>query len=167
MQQPGRWWIGLIALLVLWPLANLAAAEPLPRAEAKDAGTEPPLARPFEWQAARSADTLDLSGVAPSSEARDAIRAKAGALFPKLKIVDTTSVARGAPSGDFTALAVHVLETLAKLDGGGATIRDDQVTVSGTARNGADIPAMEKELRATLPKPFHLVLLRLQPPASP
>ena len=74
-------------------------------------------------------------------------------------------MARGAPSGDFIGMAGHVLDALSKLDGGGATVHDDQVTVSGTAHNGDDVPAIEKELRATLPKPFRLILLRIQPPA--
>ena len=155
MHQSSKWRIGLIALLMLCPMAGLRGAEDQ---------TKLPVAQPFEWQAARSADTLDLSGHVPSAKAHDAIRAKAGTLFPKLKIVDTTGPAPGAPSGDFVSMAGHVLDALSELDGGGATVQDDQVTVSGTAHNGGDVPKIEKELRATLPKPFHLILLRIQPP---
>ncbi len=38
------------------------------------------------------------------------------------------------------------------------------MTLSGTTRDADDIPAIDKSLRADLPKPFAIALLRLQPP---
>ena len=142
----------------------ITAAKPPQGSTAVETRIEPPLAKPFEWQAARSGDTLTLSGVAPSSEARDAIKGKAASLFPKLKLVDTMSLARGAPPGDFAGVAGHALDALAKLDGGGATLHDAQLTVSGTARDADDRGAIEKDLHAALPKPYEVALLRVQPP---
>ena len=143
--------------------ATMAAKSPS-TSSALETQIEPPLARPFEWQAAVSGDTLTLSGVAPSPNAREAIKTKAASLFPKLKIIDTTGVARGAPAGNFAAVAGHTLDALAKLDGGGATIHDAQVTVSGTTRNADDRQAIDKALHAAVSKPYELALLRLRAP---
>ena len=145
----------------------MATAPPPPGSSAIDMRIEPAIAKPFIWQAARSGDTLTLSGDAPSLDARKAIDAKAASIFPKLKLADTMGVARGAPPGDFAGVADHALEALAKLEGGDVTIHDTQVEVSGTVHAADDRQAIDNDLHAAIAKPYALLLKLRAPNVSP
>jgi len=113
----------------------------------------PPLANPFTWSANRSTRQLVVSGYVPSEEVREELFAHAKELFPNLAIIDRTETARGVPEG-WVQAARTVLDQLALLDTGTASLEGSKLTLSGEAKDQADAERIRKRLGVATPIGF-------------
>lgn len=101
----------------------------------------PPFVKPYVFTAVNTGAGVALSGSAPSTMSRDAIRAAAEAAFPGGKIDNGLTLAGGAPQGNFDAVAGQAVATIAKLTDGKAVLTDDKLVISGRAVNFATADA--------------------------
>jgi outer membrane protein OmpA-like peptidoglycan-associated protein len=112
--------------------------------------------RPFLWSAKRDGFRLEISGSAPSNEAKAAIRAAVAQAFPNDRVVDSTTVAGGAPSPYFTQVVSTAIQRLAALNSGEVRIADDQLVFIGDGNQSA-VNALRAAF-ANPPAPFRIRL---------
>ncbi len=91
-----------------------------------------PDAKPYLFSAALAGGTLRLTGDVPDAATRAALVAAAGKANPGAKIVDAMTYASGAPP-HFGALAGAASAALADLNPGTASLKDQALTLAGTA----------------------------------
>ncbi|MBV8863547.1 MAG: hypothetical protein JO082_14195 [Mycobacterium sp.] len=99
----------------------------------------------------RSGDDIKLSGDFPSAEAKasllDAVKASFG---PNVKIVDKLRINPDVTSLDFSNAAT-IFNAAASIPDFGLSVKGDTVTLSGTARSGAQQEAVEQAANAAWP----------------
>ncbi|HVY85037.1 MAG TPA: hypothetical protein VG943_07880 [Caulobacterales bacterium] len=93
--------------------------------------------RPFAWRAWRDGSSLVLSGAVPSERARRTLLTEAGALFPNAVSLDQMHAAGGAPSSNWTAVALDALKQLSMLNSGEARISDNEIVITGGGTQAA------------------------------
>jgi outer membrane protein OmpA-like peptidoglycan-associated protein len=93
--------------------------------------------QPYTWGARREGDGVVLTGAAPSAYAREAIQDMASRAFATASPVNSMHIAGGAPSADFTDLALTAIRILARLNSGEVRIIDDQIVVIGDGGQAA------------------------------
>jgi outer membrane protein OmpA-like peptidoglycan-associated protein len=108
---------------------------------------------PFTWQATRMGESLHLTGHVPTARAREALRARAKAAFPRGEIDDDTVLAAGAPGGDWAGIAGDAIEQIAKLNRGEARLVDSQLVILGEGEAAA-VEAMRQHYGEGVPQPF-------------
>lgn len=91
-----------------------------------------PTVKPFVWTANHNSNQVVLTGYVPGERARADILSAAKAAFPRDNVVDRMEIAEGAANGH-TAAVVAVLKNLAMLEEGNAEIRDQALSLQGTA----------------------------------
>ncbi len=121
------------------------------------------LVSPFVWSAAKAGDTLRLTGNIPDDALRVTLREAAGDANPDHRVVDETTVARGAPPG-MAAAARFALTLLAFLEDGTATLTDDRLAVDGTARDGERYEAARDLVAAGAEPAVTIADARILPP---
>lgn len=103
---------------------------------------EAPAVSPFVWRATRTANgRLVLTGHAPSAGIQAGLSEHVAA-HSGLPLDDRTTVARGAPDGNWAAIARAGLDALGEMGSGEARLEDHTLTVTGLA--------METPVRARL-----------------
>ncbi|MEM8877960.1 MAG: OmpA family protein [Pseudomonadota bacterium] len=119
-------------------------------------GIEIPTVSPHRFTVEREEGRLNLTGFAPSFEARAVAVSEADRLFPEASIESDIAVAGGGvDAGRWSQGATYLLGQLARLRVGNGEISDNSITVTGEA---ATIAGYE-EARAALdavPAPFTL-----------
>ena len=114
----------------------------------------PPVISPFVWMASFNGGRLQLGGFVPDEKAREAISAVVAKQFgKKVAVVDRMNVAGGAPEGWLGAVSV-ILEQLALLEQGKASLSDAVLTFEGVAAKEATAQAVQKRVHGGLPAVF-------------
>lgn len=91
-----------------------------------------PVAIPFDWTAARTGDTILLTGHVPTEPIRQALQELVAVNQPQGRIEDRTVLARGAPP-DFQLGAEFALRILANLQSGSVSVVGSEISAEGLA----------------------------------
>jgi predicted flap endonuclease-1-like 5' DNA nuclease len=148
--------------LTMLPAAAAAAAVPV---AAMAAAPAPAAIRPYQWQAARDAATVTLTGYVPSEEARDRIVSNAQATLAPAAIIDKLQIGAGAPAG-MESMANTAHGHLARLDKGIASLIDTKYTLTGIAGTQTNYDSVIAGVRA-LPAGFSLAKVDIVAPPAP
>jgi OOP family OmpA-OmpF porin len=111
-----------------------------------------PEAKPFVWSAERDVVRVTLGGSAPLPASKSTLLEAARAALGKVEVVDQMNLARGAPQR-FDAAALLLIDQIGKLKDGKITLSDNQVSLSGMARDLGGREAIAAGL-SNLPKGF-------------
>ncbi|MEP9347338.1 OmpA family protein [Xanthobacter sp. KR7-225] len=134
----------------------------------KDETTLLPERRPFTFSAVKSGKTLALDGYVPSKYALARILAAARATGATVTGEDRLIRARGAPPGDFAALATFAIAQLDRLPSGRITLSDGALAIEGRAADLAGYDALRATMEGPLPQGMTLARFAVRPPvASP
>lgn len=154
-----------VAKLTTWPESATmpAMVAPMPSSAPADSGHA--LVKPYQWQAAKDAASVTLTGYAPSAEARDSVVAAAKAAIAPLAVIDKLQLGSGSPAG-LDGLAFAALGHLAKLDRGIASLIDTKYTLTGVAGTQANFDAVIGAVKA-LPAGFSLAKADIVAPPAP
>ncbi len=114
-----------------------------------------PRAKPYEWAAALSGQTVLLTGVVPSEQTRSLLRALVRERFPGKAVVDQLRLANGAPAG-FERAAREALRQLAQLESGEVTLVDAKLDLAGLAGNEITRERIQGALAARLPRHYRV-----------
>ncbi|QUS37905.1 OmpA family protein [Tardiphaga alba] len=109
-------------------------------------------AKPFVWVAERDNVRVTLWGTAPLPASKARIAEAAKAALPGTEVSDRTGLKRGAPPR-FDAAAILLLDQVAKLKEGKATIMDTNISMTGMARDLGGREAIAAALK-NLPEGF-------------
>lgn len=135
-------------------LAALPQGMTLARAE-----IAPPIVRPFNFEAEKTAAGTVLTGYIPNEAARATLVAAANAAGAP--VTDRLVVADGAPAGDFVGTGRALIGELGKLQNGKATLVDTQATITGLGQVGVTDDTVRANLRG-LPQGFQLVRAQIE-----
>ncbi|MGL4637666.1 MAG: hypothetical protein ACRCWF_16910 [Beijerinckiaceae bacterium] len=116
------------------PAAAVAAVAAVAAAAPKPAPVPagPAAVRPYQWQAAKDASSVTLTGYVPSEDARSKVVASAKTTLAPAAIVDKLQLGSGAPA-NLEGMASTAFGHLAKLDKGIASLIDTKYTLTGVA----------------------------------
>ena len=120
----------------------------------------PPEMKPYGWNAVFDGKIVTLSGAAPTIEARDAIMAKATALFGGAP-AGSLDIARGAPAGDFSGAVSFALTELSHLATGKASFVDGVLSISGDGKPNVSASGIEADAKTGLPQGFRIGKLEI------
>ena len=130
---------------------------------------DPPPEPKLRWSASYDRDVLELDGEVAGDAAKAELLRVAGAQFSAARIVDrATSV--GEPSEAWLATAREALGMLARLRRGKAELVNQELTISGEARDDGVMQAVRDALARGLPNGYggrHAVALRPDPTPAP
>ncbi len=113
----------------------------------------PPLVKPYTWRAAKSGSQLVLEGHTPSEDLREELFSAAKKEFARLVIIDRMEPGAGAPDR-FPAVVRMLLDRLAALKTGEATLRDREVAMRGEAPDKATADRLVADITAALPEGY-------------
>jgi predicted flap endonuclease-1-like 5' DNA nuclease len=134
--------------------AVMAAPKPMPAA-----------IRPYQWQAAKDAASVTLTGYVPTEEARGRVTAAAKSTLAPAAVIDKLQIGAGAPSG-LEGMASTAYGHLGKLDKGIASLIDAKYTLTGIAGTQANYDGVMAGVRA-LPAGYSLAKADIvAPPAA-
>lgn len=131
-----------------------------------DATTVLPLANPYVFGFERSGAMVKLTGAVPGETARADLLARAAAALPGVKIVDETTLARGAPA-EWSSRTDFAMARLAGLKAGVFECSGDGCSIGGDPLDYATWEAIERSLATDLPKGVTIVSDTLKIPAPP
>jgi OOP family OmpA-OmpF porin len=109
------------------------------------------MASPFTWRVRKQGRVVVLSGSAPSERAREALLAAAAAAFPNAEApVDDMTLAGGAQSANWLAVARDAIAQLGALGSGEARFSDGHIVLiaEGTAATAAAARAHYESMAA-------------------
>ncbi len=113
---------------------------------------EPPPASPFVWRVWRRGPQLNLSGYAPSEEARRVMNDAVKSLFPGAQVSDQVRLASGGPAVDaWIAAVTFALAQVNRMAAGEASIQDTVVTLSGEAADSTSFTTLREAAKAPPP----------------
>lgn len=112
-----------------------------------------PVVSPYVWGAQSTGSQLVLSGYMPGDKAREDVVAHAKAAFPKATVSDRMELAEGAAANHAKA-AMALIDQLAQLRSGEASIRASQVAISGVAEDEETAGRVRQALKAKVPGAF-------------
>ncbi len=150
--------------LTTFPDAKPAAAAPAPVA-AMPAATGPAAIRPYQWQAARDAASVTLTGYVPSADARGRVVSAARTALAPAAVVDKLQLGSGAPSG-LEGMASSAFGHLSKLDKGIASLIDTKYTLTGVAGTQPNYDAVMGSVKQ-LPMGYSLAKVDIVAPPAP
>jgi OOP family OmpA-OmpF porin len=134
-------------------LSAVAAVEAVPGVRLVNDETRlVPEAKPFVWSAERDVVRVTLGGSAPLPASKSKLLEAARAALGKVEVVDQMNLARGAPQR-FDAAALLLIDQIGKLKDGKIILSDNQVSLSGMARDLGGREAIAAGL-SNLPKGF-------------
>jgi hypothetical protein len=124
---------------------------------------EPPVVRPFLWNAERRPDgALVLAGHVPSEPLRGEVTRAAEGIAPGL-VEDRMQTATGAPSGvDYLAVVRFGLAELGQMQEGKVSVSETSVSLTGAAVKGA-IPDLRRAVERRLPSGLRPGAVELRP----
>ncbi len=159
--------------------SSSALAKALPDAVRAAAGTDcdadvtiafdPPPEPKLRWSATYDQDVLELSGQVAGEAAKSELLRVAGAQFSGARVVDQMTPV-GEASEAWTSTAREALTMLARLKRGKAEIVDQELSISGDARDENTLQSIGDALARALPKGYggrHTVAVRRDPPPAP
>jgi OOP family OmpA-OmpF porin len=111
-----------------------------------------PEAKPFVWSAERDVVRVTLGGSAPLPASKGKLLEAARASLGGVEVADQMNLARGAPSR-FDNAALLLIDQIGKLKDGKITISDNNVSLSGMARDLGGREAIAAALK-NLPEGF-------------
>lgn len=112
----------------------------------------------------KDADSLTLSGEAPSAEARDLLAARAAVAHPDRAVVNLMKAQEGRPSEAWSAAADAALEALRLVDIGRAAVERNRLRLDGAAAEAGASARIEEKLRAALGPDFAVEVAVNAPP---
>lgn len=118
---------------------------------------------PYVWCADLSPTGLTLSGVVPSEAVRAALVERAGAVMGHIAVIDRMQVAARADDMPFRDTALALIGQFTRFTKARMVIRDDEVTISGEARDFAAYDAALVAAQQGLPQGFRLTSLTVLP----
>ncbi|MCA3562997.1 MAG: hypothetical protein IOC90_02475 [Methylocystis sp.] len=143
-----------VAKLTTWPESAVLPDMAVPMPASAPAAAGPTLVKPYQWQAAKDAASVTLTGYSPSAVLRESAVAAARAALAPLAVIDKLQMGAGAPAG-FDSMASAALGHLAKLDRGIASLIDTKYTLTGVAGTQANFDAVIGAVKA-LPAGYSL-----------
>lgn len=156
-----------------------ALANALPDAVRASVGTDcdadvnvafdPPPEPKLRWSATYDQDVLELGGEVAGEAARTELLRVAGTQFSGARVVDRMTPV-GEPSEAWTSTAREALTMLARLKRGKAEIADQELSISGDARDDKALQAISGALARGLPKGYggrHSVVVGADPAPAP
>jgi OOP family OmpA-OmpF porin len=111
-----------------------------------------PEAKPFVWSAERDVVRVTLGGSAPLPASKTQLLDAAHTALGNVEVADQMNLSRGAPPR-FDAVALLLIDQIAKLKDGKITLSDDKVSLSGIARDLGGREAIAASLK-NLPQGF-------------
>jgi outer membrane protein OmpA-like peptidoglycan-associated protein len=126
---------------------------------------DPPPEPKLRWSANYDQDVLELSGEVAGEAAKTELLRVAGAQFSGARVADRMTPV-GEPSEAWTSTAREALTMLAKLKRGKAEIVDQELSISGDARDDSALQAIGDALARGLPKGYggrHAVVVHRDP----
>jgi predicted flap endonuclease-1-like 5' DNA nuclease len=145
-------------------LTTPGAAAPAP-VMAAPVATGPAMVRPYQWQAARDAASVTLTGYVPSDEARGRVVSAAKTALAPASVVDKLQLGSGAPTG-LEGMASTAFGHLSKLDKGIASLIDSKYTLTGVAGTRPNYDAVMSTVK-TLPMGYSLAKVDIVAPPAP
>jgi OOP family OmpA-OmpF porin len=121
-----------------------------------------PEAKPFTWSAERDVVRVTLGGSAPLPAIKARLLDAARSSMNGVEVADRMGLARGAPPR-FDAAAQLLIEQIGKLKDGKATLSDNQVSLSGMARDLGGREAIAAALK-NLPEGFSVAANEIKAP---
>jgi OmpA-OmpF porin, OOP family len=121
-----------------------------------------PEAKPFVWSAERDVVRVTLRGSAPLPASKGRLFEAARGGLGGVEVVDQMNLSRGAPPR-FDAVALLLLDQIAKLKDGKVTISDTKVSLSGMARDLGGREAIAAALK-NLPEGFSVAANEIKAP---
>ena len=113
---------------------------------------EPPVAAPFIWRVSRQGGQAQISGYAPSEDARRVMGDAVKALFAGVQVSDQVRLASGGPPSDiWTAAVTFALTQVSRMAQGEASVLTGAVTLSGEAADSASYASLRDALKAPPP----------------
>jgi predicted flap endonuclease-1-like 5' DNA nuclease len=151
------------AVEVAKPVAAAAAVAAVAAAPKAPAG--PAMVRPYQWQAAKDASSVTLTGYVPSEESRGRVVATAKSTLAPAAIIDKMQLGAGAPDG-MEGMVSTAFGHLAKLDKGIASLIDTKYTLTGVAGTQPNYNTVMTGVRA-LPTGYSLAKVDIVAPPMP
>jgi predicted flap endonuclease-1-like 5' DNA nuclease len=145
------------------PVAAAAAVAAVAAAPKAPAG--PAMVRPYQWQAAKDASSVTLTGYVPSEESRGRVVATAKSTLAPAAIIDKMQLGAGAPDG-MEGMVSTAFSHLAKLDKGIASLIDTKYTLTGVAGTQPNYNTVMTGVRA-LPTGYSLAKVDIVAPPMP
>jgi len=121
-----------------------------------------PEAKPFVWSAERDVVRVTLGGSAPLPAIKGRLLDAARTTLSGVEVADRMGLARGAPPR-FDAAALLSIEQIGKLRDGKITISDNQLSLSGMARDLGGREAIAAALK-NLPEGFSVAANEIKAP---
>jgi OmpA-OmpF porin, OOP family len=121
-----------------------------------------PEAKPFTWSAERDVVRVTLGGSAPLPAVKGRLLESARASLNGVEVADRMGLARGAPPR-FDAAALLLIDQIGKLKDGKITLSDNQVSLSGMARELGGREAIAAALK-NLPEGFSIAANEIKAP---
>ncbi len=115
---------------------------------------------PYGWNAEKSGEALTLAGHVPSETTRDRLMDVTRQRFPGATVTDRMTLAFGAPTGDWPAMAADALTQLSKMKRGKARLVDDRLTLVGEGDQAA-VAEVRAHYQEPLAAPFTLAAVDL------
>ncbi len=113
---------------------------------------EPPPVSPFVWRIWRRGPQVQLTGFAPSEEARRVMSDAVKSLFQGAQVSDQVRLASGGPASEaWIAAVTFTLAQINRLGSGEASIVGTVVTVSGEAADSAAFTTLQQAVKAPPP----------------
>lgn len=121
----------------------------------------------YSMAAAKTDGSLRLSGLAPSTDMRDAIASAAAESNPDLEIVNDLKIAAGAPTDmAWDQAAGFGLGQMSKLRDGSMSLNSNGLSVSGEAIDGPSFEALNAMPAGDLPEGMAVESVDVQLPAA-
>jgi OmpA-OmpF porin, OOP family len=121
-----------------------------------------PEAKPFVWSAERDVVRVTLGGATPLPASKNRLLEAARAGLGGVEVVDHMGLARGAPA-HFDTAALLLIDQIGKLKDGEITISDNEVSLSGMARELGGREAVATALK-NLPEGFSVAVNEVKAP---
>ena len=126
----------------------------------------PELGKPYEFAAMIEEASVNLTGYAPSAEAKSAIEAKASELFAGKTVSSAIKLAAGAPNG-FLEAVTFGLGQIAGLGNGSFSLSDLNYSLKGTPADTATYEGILKTSKDSLPAGMIVSSMDLVAPEAP
>lgn len=124
-----------------------------------------PLVSPYKWSAVFRGGKVQLSGHVPSAKMQQSIAGLVKAKFSQASLSDKLRVARGvADENRFLGQISFGLSQLALMNEGEVQLIDDQLSLTGTARDKSAFEGLGETFAKALPLQLRAGAIQLMPP---
>ncbi|MEO0329574.1 MAG: OmpA family protein [Pseudomonadota bacterium] len=92
---------------------------------------------PYTWNTKLASNSVALSGYVPGQDVQGEMLKTVGSKFPGFQIEDAMEIAGGA-TANFNAANEYAIDVLSHFSSGAASLKDDELTISGVASSAED-----------------------------